>query len=127
MTPDAILSQAPRVLTQGQREAYFRDGCWAGDGLIPPDWLARLNALSDEFIEMSRTLDRSNEAFDLGPSHRPDRTHVRRLRALVDRHPDFSRFASESPLADIAADLVGTDVKFHSAKLTTNGRARGRW
>jgi len=26
---------------------------------------------------------------------------------LVDRHPDFWRFASESLLADIAADLVG--------------------
>ena len=42
---------------------------------------------------------------------------MRRLRALVDRHPDFWRFASESVLADIAADLVGPDVKFHSGKL----------
>jgi ectoine hydroxylase-related dioxygenase (phytanoyl-CoA dioxygenase family) len=42
---------------------------------------------------------------------------VRRLRALVDRHTDFWRFASESVLADIAADLVGPDVKFHSSKL----------
>jgi ectoine hydroxylase-related dioxygenase (phytanoyl-CoA dioxygenase family) len=42
---------------------------------------------------------------------------VRRLRALVDRHPDFWGFAAESVLADIAADLVGPDVKFHSSKL----------
>jgi ectoine hydroxylase-related dioxygenase (phytanoyl-CoA dioxygenase family) len=42
---------------------------------------------------------------------------VRRLRTLVDRHADFWGFASESPLADIAADLVGPDVKFHSSKL----------
>jgi hypothetical protein len=42
---------------------------------------------------------------------------VRRLRALVDRHPDFWRLASRSVLADIAADLVGPDVKFHSSKL----------
>ena len=42
---------------------------------------------------------------------------MRRLRALVDRHPDFWGFASDSPLADIAADLVGPDVKFHSSKL----------
>jgi ectoine hydroxylase-related dioxygenase (phytanoyl-CoA dioxygenase family) len=59
----------------------------------------------------------SNETFDLGPKHSTDRPHVRRLRALVDRHPDFWRFASESPLADVAADLVGPDVKFHSSKL----------
>jgi hypothetical protein len=29
---------------------------------------------------------------------------------------DFWRFAAESVLADIAADLVGPDVKFHSLR-----------
>ena len=77
----------------------------------------RLRELSAEFLEASKRVTTSNEAFDLGPRHRPDQPHVRRLRALVDRHPDFWRFASESALADIAADLVGPDVKFHSAKL----------
>jgi hypothetical protein len=34
---------------------------------------------------------------------------------------DFWCFAAESVvLADIAADLVGTDVKFHSGKLNHN-------
>src|SRR5262249_37902333 len=35
----------------------------------------------------------------------------------VDRHPDFWELASRSVLTDIAADLVGPDVKFHSSKL----------
>lgn len=42
---------------------------------------------------------------------------MRRLKALVDRHPDFWAFASNSPLTDIAADLLGPNVKFHSSKL----------
>jgi len=117
MTPDTILSHTPRVLTQAQREAYFRDGCLAAEGLIPNDWLTRLRTLSDEFLEASRGLSASNEGFDLGPTHTAERPHVRRLRALVDRHPDFWRFAKDSALADIAADLLGPDVKFHSAKL----------
>ena len=117
MTPDAILSHAPRVLTQAQRERYFRDGCLAAEGLIQADWLTRLRTLSDEFLESSRGLTASNEGFDLGPAHAAERPHVRRLRALVDRHPDFWRFAKDSALADIAADLLGPDVKFHSAKL----------
>jgi hypothetical protein len=117
MTPEAILSRAPVILTQPQREAYFRDGYLAAEGLIPAAWLQRLRDLSAEFLNASRACSASNEAFDLGPSHSPERPHVRRLRALVDRHPDFWRFASESVLADIAADLVGPDVKFHSSKL----------
>src|SRR4051812_6998970 len=117
MTPEDILSHAPKVLTVSQRDAYFRDGYLAAEGLIPDFWLNRLRELSDEFLEGSKAHSESNEAFDLGSAHRPDSPHVRRLRALVDRHPDFWRFASESVLADIAADLVGPDVKFHSSKL----------
>jgi len=117
MTPDDIMTHPARSLPDAKRAAYFRDGYVAAEGLIPDQWLRRLRTLSDEFLEASKAHATSNEAFDLGPNHSAARAHVRRLRALVDRHPDFWRFASESVLADIAADLVGPDVKFHSAKL----------
>jgi ectoine hydroxylase len=117
MTPEQILAHPPRVLSDAQRRGYFETGYLAAPDVIPREWLARLVELSAAFVEQSRGHAASDEAFDLGPNHRPDRPHVRRLRALVDRHPDFWRFASESPLADIAADLVGPDVKFHSSKL----------
>jgi hypothetical protein len=117
MTPEAILAHPPRVLSQAQRQRYFETGCLAADGVISDYWLNRLRALSAEFIEASKVHTQSNEAFDLGPAHSATSPHVRRLRALVDRHPDFWRFAADSELADIAADLVGPDVKFHSSKL----------
>jgi ectoine hydroxylase len=117
MTPEAILAHQPRVLTQEQREQFYEKGFLAAPGLIPGEWLELLRARSREFIEKSRGVSQSNEEFDIAPEHRPDDPHVRRLRALVDRHPDFWRVCSESPLADIAADLVGPDVKFHSSKL----------
>jgi ectoine hydroxylase len=117
VTPEDILAHPPRVLTEAQRRHYFKTGFLAAEGLVPPDWLARLTELSDTFLDESRGVAASNAAFDLGPHHRPGRPHVRRLRALVDRHPDFWRFAADSVLADIAADLVGPDVKFHSSKL----------
>ena len=117
MMPDAIRARAPKVISSAQRESYFETGFLCAEGLIPDAWLQRLNALSEAFIDESRSVTTSNEAFDIGPRHTPATPHVRRLRALVDRHPDFWQFASESPLADIAADLVGPDVKFHSSKL----------
>lgn len=117
MTPDAIRAHKPTILTPAQREAYFQTGFLAVEGLVPDAWLQRLNDLSNTFLDASREHSVSNGLFDLGPRHSPDRPHVRRLRALVDQHPDFWRFASESIMADIAADLVGPDVKFHSSKL----------
>src|SRR4051812_13669193 len=68
MTPDAILAHPPRVLTQAHRERYFATGYLAAEGVISPRWLARLQALSAEFIEASKQHRASNEAFDLGPS-----------------------------------------------------------
>jgi len=117
MTPSDILAHPARVLTEEQRRRYFETGYLAADGLIPDAWLNRLRNLSAAFLEESRSVTKSNEAFDIGPRHSATQPHVRRLRALVDRHPDFWTFASESVLADIAADLVGPDVKFHSSKL----------
>jgi len=117
VTPENILAHPPRVLSQAQRQRYFATGFVAAEGLIPEPWLRRLTDRSEAFLDESRGVAASNETFDLCPVHSPQRPHVRRLRALVDRHPDFWRFAAESPLADIAADLVGPDVKFHSSKL----------
>ena len=95
MRPEDILCQPAKILTSAQREAYFRDGYLAVERLVPDEWLARLRELSAEFLEASKAHTKSNEAFDLGSSHSADRPHVRRLRALVDRHPDFWRFTSE--------------------------------
>src|SRR3954465_10408337 len=114
MMPDDILAHSPRVLSQAQRERYFATGFLAAGGGIPSAWLDRLIALSDRFIEDSRNLTASNEAYDLGPNHGPQPPHGRGVRALIDRHPDFWGFASVSVMADIAADVVGPDVKFHS-------------
>jgi Phytanoyl-CoA dioxygenase (PhyH) len=117
MTPEAILQAPARVLSEADRRRYFADGFLVVPGLIPADWLARLNACSDAFIEASREVAASNQAYDLAPEHSPEQPRVRRLKATVDREPLFWEFASRSLMADIAADLVGPDVKFHSSKI----------
>ncbi|MEZ5855664.1 MAG: phytanoyl-CoA dioxygenase family protein [Hyphomicrobiaceae bacterium] len=117
MTPGDILSHPAVRLTEEQRRQYFAEGFLTIPNAIPADWVDRLRKLSDQFVEASRQFDKTDEVFDLGPRHSPDTPHVRRLKALVDRHPDFWAFASRSPLTDIAEDLVGPDVKFHSSKL----------
>ncbi len=117
MLPEDILTASARVLNQSDREAYFRDGVVAVDGVIDEGWLARLQAVSEEMVARSGAVAQSTEAFDIGPGHSARVPHLRRLRAAVDQHPDLWTFAGPGPLADIAADLVGPDVKFHSAKL----------
>ncbi len=117
MSPEDILTHPANALSQAQREFYFENGFVAVDGLVPSEWVKRLTVRSDAFLQESQSITKSNEAFDLGPNHSPEQPHVRRLRATVDRHPEFWDFACNSVFSDVAADLVGPDVKFHSAKL----------
>jgi ectoine hydroxylase-related dioxygenase (phytanoyl-CoA dioxygenase family) len=117
MTPEDIRKHPPRVLTLKQREDYFANGFLAAEGLVSEDWVQRLNAVSQMFLDRSRQFSESGDTYDLAPEHNAEKPHVRRLRAPTDRNPLFWEFASASVLADIAADLLGPDVKFHSGKL----------
>ena len=55
---------------------------------------------------------------------RPD-PRLRRVTSPVDQHPDYWAYARDSVLGDIAADLVGPDVKFHHSKLNFKWAAGG--
>jgi len=117
MTPEAIINHPPIILSQEQRKHYFSEGYTSAPAITPPELLKKTQQISLDFLEKSRELKTSNEFFDLGPNHSSQTPHVRRLRRPVDAHPFFWELATSEFLTGIAADLVGPDVKFHSAKL----------
>ena len=117
MTPEQVLAHPPKVLTQKQRESYFRDGYLLLERFVPDDWLATLRGLSERFIEESRSQTASDEKFDLEPDHCATAPRLRRLTQPVRYHPDYWRFASESCITDLAEDLLGPDIMFHHSKL----------
>lgn len=117
MTPEQILAIAPRVLTQAQREFYFREGYILLERIIGDEWIRKLRAATEELVERSRDVTKSDRVFDLEPGHRPDAPRLRRVSNPVEHHPVFWEYCTKSPLPDIVADLVGPDVKFHHSKL----------
>ncbi|MEL7469523.1 MAG: phytanoyl-CoA dioxygenase family protein [Pseudomonadota bacterium] len=116
MTPEEILSFAPRVLTQAQREKYFRDGFVSVEGFVPTNTLAELQAVTTEFVEKSKAVSEPGETFDIGPGHSAETPVLRRLKRPDDQHPTYWAFAT-GLMADVAADLVGPNVTFHHSKL----------
>jgi ectoine hydroxylase-related dioxygenase (phytanoyl-CoA dioxygenase family) len=116
MTPKQVLAQPPRVLTQAQRESYFENGYLLVERLIPVEMVARLNAVTAEFIERSRQETRSGKTFDLAPGHGAACPMVRRLKRPDEQHPLYWELAT-GLIAEVVADLVGPDVVFHHSKL----------
>ena len=117
MTPDQVLAIPPRVLTQSQREFYFSQGYLLLERVIGDDWLKRLRDTTDELVERSRKVAKSDAVWDLEPDHTRENPRLRRVSAPVDQHPVYWEYVSKSILGDVVADLVGPDVKFHHSKL----------
>ena len=54
MTPEQILTEPPRVLTQEQRESYFERGYVGAESLISQDWIDRLNEVIGRGVSHAR-------------------------------------------------------------------------
>ena len=117
MTPDQVLSIRPKVLTEKQRESYFEDGYLLLEKVVSDEWLERLRAVTNQMVDDSRQVTRSDAVWDLEDGHSAETPRLRRLSSPNDHHPTYWEFASRSVLPDIVADLVGPNVKFHHSKL----------
>jgi hypothetical protein len=115
MTPEQVLSHPPDILTSRQRESFFAEGYLCLPEFVPRALLTRLEAASDAAVERTRSLVASNMDFSLDPDHTPEIPRPSRLYRASDEDPSFWEYASSPPLVDLAADLVGPDVRYREA------------
>lgn len=117
MTPESILQRPSRILSQADREHYFATGYLLVPSLLDSGWLQRLRTVAAEFVERSRAHTRSDAMFDLEAGHSAEAPKLRRLSFPVDHHDVFRELAFDSPIVDVAEDLLGPDVCYHHSKL----------
>ena len=130
MTLEEVLSHPPSVLSVEQRAAYFEQGYLKLENWVSENWVERLRAASHRIIERSRSVTASNEMFVLDEGHSATSPRLRRLNCAVDYDSSFWAYASESALPDVAADLVGPDVKFRESLINfkwARGGDEVRW
>lgn len=99
------------------RERYETDGYLHLPGYVTDPWLSDLRAVADEFVEQSRSVDRSTTQFDVEPGHSAESPRLRRLNSPVDQHETFARFALDGPASELAMAVLGGPVRFHHSKL----------
>ena len=115
MKLEDILSYPPKVLSEEQRNQYFRDGYLLLPGFVSSNWLNVLNDGLDDFIEESRKISKSTDSILLEEGHTSESPRLLRINQVVDHHEAFWKFATESALPDLACDIVGPDVKFRES------------
>jgi ectoine hydroxylase len=117
MLRDEILKHPARVLTETQRAAFFAQGYLTLPNYVPERWLARLRAALAELMMRSRNVTQSDDTFILEEGHSAAHPRLHRVTSPQDQHPTFWEFMCDPVMTDLAADVVGPDVKFHHAKL----------
>ncbi len=130
MTPDDIRATPCRTIPEAQRERFLEEGAICVERAIGDEWLAALRAGVDRLVERSRSVTKSDAIFDLEPGHTADAPRLRRVSSPADQDDVFWRVVTEGPVGDIAADLLGPDVKFYQSKLNfkwARGGAEVKW
>lgn len=130
MTPDDIRETPCRRLTEAERERFFADGGICVERLLDDAWLAKLRGGVERLIERSRAVTKSDAVFDLEPGHSAEEPRLRRVSSPCDEDEAFWEALTEGPIGDVAADLLGPNVKFYQSKLNfkwSKGGAEVKW
>ena len=105
--------RALKVLSDAQLRYYDEKGFLGLESFVGGEWLSKLQDVTQQMIEKSRSVRETDENFDVEPDHTPDNPRLRRLMKPQDQDPVYTEFAMNGPVVDIAEDLLGTDIKFH--------------
>ncbi|MEM7269694.1 MAG: phytanoyl-CoA dioxygenase family protein, partial [Pseudomonadota bacterium] len=113
-------------LTEAQIETFRRDGAVVADNAVTAD---QLKALREEFagwVNESRDhaapfgqICDGRPRFDLEDDHGPEHPSLRRVASPTDISDTYAEAAFDSAMTEMAADLVGPNVRFHHAKVNS--------
>ena len=130
MLEDKIKSEKPIIITSAQKKEYFDDGAVLIEQVVSETWLKRIRQASDDIIERSKKINQSDNQYIIEKGHSKDTPRLKRLSSPVDHHNTFWDFISSNISTQLAADVVGPDVKYHHSKLNykwANGGTKFDW
>jgi ectoine hydroxylase-related dioxygenase (phytanoyl-CoA dioxygenase family) len=113
------------MLSDAQIDQFWRNGYLVAPNGVTASQLERLRQEVAAWVEESRrhrapfgppTID-GRPRFDMGEEHSADRPALRRVNNPSDISAAYMEVVKSSAMTDMAADLIGPDVKFHHCKI----------
>lgn len=130
MTPAQVLSQPTCHLAQAQRELFYDQGYLTLPELIDEQQLNRLRKALAKIVDTSRAISRSSNRIDLEKGHSAQNPRLRRATYLDDIDAVFWELCADSVITDIAADILGPNIRFRDLMANfkwAHGGAEVKW
>ena len=114
------------ILTEAQKDQFWRDGVLVVKDAVTAEQLADLRAVFHGWVEESRahtddfgeTLD-GRKRFDLEPGHSADKPALRRVQSPEEVSDVYAEIMRNARTVDICAELIGPAIKFHHGKVNS--------
>ena len=114
------------VLTQKQKDQFWREGVLVVEDAVTSDQLAELRGVFADWVEESRghtddygeTMD-GRPRFDLQPGHSAAITGLRRVQSPEEVSDVFANTMRAARTVDMCVELIGPALRFHHGKVNS--------
>ncbi len=114
------------VLSQEQIDQFWRDGAIVVPNAVTNEELTALRTDFADWVEQSKSetgpfgaMSDGRPRFDVDPDHSSERPSLRRVASPEELSEKYLAIAFDSRLADINAELIGPNIRFHHAKVNS--------
>lgn len=104
---------------------YQQDGFLVVPDVLPTETIMRLRAVTQDFVEKSRSVATGDDVFDLEDNHSAAEPRVRRIKTPERQHPEYRAVTSHPTILAVLQDLWGPDIRFQIGKLNMKSAGYG--
>jgi len=112
-------------LTKNQEASYWRDGYVLIEDAVPADVLEKLQAVTLNLIDESRTVTEHNDIYDLDKNHSKTTPRLNRIKTPHAVHPVYRDYMRSNALLELIQPLLGPDIRMNNSKLNTKAAQGG--
>lgn len=113
------------MLTKEQKEFYEENGYLMVEDVVDPEQLAKLQAITAEMIEESRSVTESDARYDLDKGHSAENPRLTRIKLPHKQNPYYWEILTKSRVTEVLNDLLGPDTIINTSKLNTKAPGGG--
>jgi len=113
------------MLTKAEIEQYRELGYLVVSGVFDAELLAEIRGAVDAIIADAGKVTTHTDVYDLEESHTPEKPRVRRIKTPHKHFPFFAELTRNPRITGVLAQLIGSDLRLHGAKLNMKSAGYG--